>query len=51
MTENELELLSIIRNEEHPEQALKIAMEVITSFLVQSLSCQEPSADSLRELA
>ena len=44
MTDNELELLYIIRNNENPEKALEIAMKTIIEFLKQSESCQEPSA-------
>ena len=48
---NEEVLLSLIREHENPEQALQIAVNVITSFLEQSVSFQLPSADFLRELA
>ena len=48
---NEEVLLSLIREHENPEQALQIAVDIITSFLEQSVSSQEPSADFLRELA
>lgn len=48
---NEEVLLSLIREHENPEQALKIAVDIITSFLEQSVSSQEPSADFLQELA
>ena len=41
-------LLSIIRENENPEQALQIAIDIITSFLEQSLSYQEPFADFLQ---
>ena len=50
MTNEEL-LLSLIREHDNPEQALKIAVDIITSFLTQSVSFQEPSADFLQELA
>ena len=49
MTNEEL-LLSLIREHDNPEQALKIAVDIITSFLEQSVSSQSPSADFLREL-
>lgn len=35
MTNNELELLHIIRENENPEQALNIAIEIILSYLEQ----------------
>lgn len=43
MTENEKELLYIIRNHDNPEQALNIAVQTIISFLEQHGSSQEPS--------
>lgn len=48
---NEEILLSLIREHENPEQALQIAVDVITTFLMQSVPCQEPFADSLEEPA
>lgn len=47
MTANEETLLSIIRENDYPEQALQIAVDIITSFLEQSVSSQEPSVDFL----
>ena len=47
MTANEETLLSIIRENDNPEQALQIAIEIITTFLEQSVSSQEPSVDFL----
>lgn len=44
------ELLTIIRNNENPEQALKTAISIITSFLEQPLSFQKSSSDFLQEL-
>ena len=41
------ELLELIRENENPENALKIAVEIITSFLEQSESYPTPSVDSL----
>ena len=38
-------LLSIIRENDNPEQALQIAVDIITSFLKQPESYQEASAD------
>lgn len=51
MTNNELELINIIRQSENPEQALLTAVLIIGSVLERSLSYQEPSADFQRELA
>ena len=39
MTENEQELLYIIRNHDDPEQALEVALKTILSYLEQ----HEPS--------
>ena len=50
MTANEETLLSIIRENDYPEQALQIAVDIITSFLEQSVSSQEPSVDFLPAL-
>lgn len=51
MTNNELELINIIRQSENPEQALLTAVLIIGSVLERSLSYQEPFADFQRELA
>ena len=51
MTNNEKELITLIRENENPEQALLTAIHTIATFLEQSLSFQEPFADSQRELA
>lgn len=51
MTNNERELLNIIRENENPEQALLTAIGIINAYLELSLSYQEPFADSRRELA
>ena len=40
-------LLSIIRENDNPEQAIQIAVDIITSFLEQSVSYQESSVDFL----
>ena len=42
MTENEKELLYIIRTHDDPEKALEIATQIIISYLKQSESSQEP---------
>lgn len=51
MTNNERELINIIRESENPEQALITAMLIIGSVLEQSLSYREPFADVQRERA
>ena len=50
MTKNKIELLNIINENDNPEQSLQIAIEVISSFLEQSVSYQEPVPDFLQEL-
>ena len=50
MTNKERELITLIRDNENPEQALKTAVHIIATFLEQPLSYQEPFADSQREL-
>ena len=45
MTNNERELINIIREHKNPEQALITAIIIIGSVLEQSLSYQEPFAD------
>lgn len=50
MSKNKVELLNIIRENDNTEQALQIAIEIISSFLEQSVSYQEPSPDFLEEL-
>lgn len=47
MKTNQEILLSIIRENDNPEQALQIAVDIITSFLERSVSSQEPSVGSL----
>lgn len=51
MTNNEKELVTLIRESENPEQALLTAVLVIGFALEQSVSYQAPSADSLRGLS
>ena len=43
MTDNELELLYIIRNHENPKKALKIALDLIMEFLNEREAPQETS--------
>lgn len=51
MTENERELIKIIRENDDPEKALCTAVETILSYLAQHGSCQEQVSAGLRELA
>lgn len=44
MTENEKELIKIIRENDNPEQALMTAAVIILGFLKQHESFVEPSA-------
>ena len=50
MSNNQTELLNIIRENDNPEQALQTAIEVISSFLEQCVSYPEPSPDFPQEL-
>lgn len=43
MTENEIKLLNLIRNNENPDQALVTAIQIITDYLKQSESFEAPS--------
>ena len=45
MTKNEQELLTLIRENENPEQALLTAVLIIGRVLELSESCQVPSSD------
>lgn len=51
MTNNELELINIIRESENPQDALITAINIITAVLEQPLSYQVPFVDAQRELA
>ena len=44
MSENNMELIGIIRENDNPEQALTIAAQVILDFLAQHESSEEPVA-------
>jgi len=44
MSNNEMTLIRLIREHDEPEKALVIAVAVITSFLRQHGSSEEPSA-------
>ncbi len=43
MTENEIKLLSLIRSDNNPSEAVVVAIRVISDFLTQPLSFQEAS--------
>lgn len=51
MTNNERELIDLIRENENPEIALLTAVEIVSTFLGRSVSYQVPFVDSQRELA
>ena len=51
MTNNEKELINIIRENENPELALATAVHIVATFLEQCVSYQAPFVDSQRELA
>ena len=51
MTKNEEELLTLIRENENPEQALLTAVLIIGRVLELSESCQAPAAGVLQEPA
>ena len=43
MSETELKLLSMIRENDNPERAFVTALEIIIKYLMQSESFEEPS--------
>ena len=51
MTENELQLINLIREHKHPEQALITAIETILNYLEQPQSSEEPSVVVLPALS
>ena len=51
MTANEIELINLIRENDNPEQALTVAVEVILTYLKQHESSEGQAAACLRELA
>ena len=51
MTDNEMKLIKIIRENDNPELALVTAVETILLYLKQHGSSQEQVAVDLRELA
>lgn len=50
MSNKKIELLNIVRENDYPEEALLTAIAVISSFLEQYESYQEPFPDFLRAL-
>ena len=50
MSNNAVELLKLIRENDNPEQALLTAIDIILLSLVQHESYQEPSSAFLQEL-
>ena len=51
MTKNELKLLSLIRDHNHPNRAMEIAIITICWYLKQSQSFATPSVVDSQELA
>ena len=51
MTNNEIELINIIRENDNPEQALLTAIDIILLSLVQHESYPIPSSVYLQELS
>ena len=51
MTDNELELLYIIRTSENPERALKVALDLMIDFLAKREALQDTSSAHRRESA
>ena len=49
MSSYKSELISIINNSENPIEAIKIALEITTSFSLQHVSSQQPLAEIQRE--
>lgn len=47
MTENEMELVTMIRESDDPERAVQVAIEIICQYIGQPLSCPEPAAACL----
>ena len=51
MTDNEIKLISMIRDHTHPDRAMEIAITTIYWFLTQSQSSASPSVVDAQELA
>ena len=50
MTDNEKELIALVREHDHPEQALITALIVVLDYLKQHGSATEPIVAALRAL-
>lgn len=51
MTNNEIKLIKMIREQDNPERAIMTSLKVILSYLAQHESSEEPSVDYFQELA
>ena len=51
MTDNELELLYIIRNHENPEKALNVALDLLIDFLGKHAALRDTSFERPPESA
>ena len=51
MTDNEIKLIKLIRENSHPEKALVIALATIYWYLTRSQSFATPSVADFQELA
>ena len=51
MTDNEIKLINVIRNQKHPDKAMVIAINIICWFLMQHESSVKPFAADSRESA
>ena len=51
MTDNEIKLINMIRDYEHPDKAMAIAINIICCYLKQPESSAKPIAADFRELA
>ena len=51
MTRNEIELVELIRGSDDPERAVQVAIEIISQYIGQPLSCPEQAAACLPEPA
>jgi hypothetical protein len=50
MTFEQSELINIVRNSSDPKEAIKIAIEIITAFLLPHESSPKPSCENQQEL-
>ena len=51
MTENEIKLIELIRENDNPEEAILTAVSIITSFLEQPQSFEGQAVACLQELS